>query len=190
MPAVGLLVRLNRVIVFCLATCGLIIGPVSNVRAQEVGSPAEPGRERRMTVTGGVGNAHGWFGGQVQRHFGANRWGVFGGLGYTPDLEPHDPSGLTVAAGIRVFTGGPRHRGYLELSVSQIGIEAPGGVYPDGRRLYGPGFQGGYEYSTPQGVTFVASLGIGRAIGLGGHDSPWQPMVGLGIGYTWSRNRR
>jgi len=186
---VGLPVQLSRAIITCFATVCLISGAVPSVRAQAAGPSAVPDRERRITVTGGVGNAHGWFGGQLEGHFGSDRWGLFGGLGYTPSLEPHDASGVTVAAGIRVFTGGARHRGYLELSVSQIGIEEPGIVYPNGRRLYGPGIQGGYEYLTRRGVTFVASLGIGRAIGLGGHDSPWQPMVGLGIGYTWLTNR-
>jgi hypothetical protein len=68
----------------------------------------------------------------------------------------------------------------------RIGIEKPGYVYPCGRRLYGPGVQVGYEYLTRRGLTFVGSLGIGCALGLGGYTSPLQPMVGLGLGYTWS----
>ena len=44
----------------------------------------------------------------------------------------------------------------------------------------------GYEYLTRRGLTFVGSLGIGCALGLGGYTSPLQPMVGLGLGYTWS----
>lgn len=57
----------------------------------------------------------------------------------------------TFAAGGRAYTSGARHRGYVELSVSQIltvqdGQDFVNGEWvPDaGHRLYGPGLQLGY----------------------------------------------
>jgi len=178
--------RLKHAISLWMTTSCLILGCAASAGAQDA-APALPLRGGRvMTVIGGVGNANGWYGVQVERHVAASRLALFGGLGYTPALELGDPSGLTVAGGVRGFTHGVTHRGYLELSVSQIGIEAPGNAYPHGRRLYGPGVQVGYEYLARRGLTLVGSLGIGCAIGLGGERNPLQPMVGFGLGYTWS----
>lgn len=93
-----------------------------------------------LTVTAGVGNAMGWFGGQAERYLRAGRVGLFAGLGYLPALNNGDPSGPTFAAGVRTYTNGQKHRAFLEASISQIAAER-GPCYGDCLRAYGPGIQ-------------------------------------------------
>ncbi len=47
---------------------------------------------RWFTLLTGVGNSVGWFGAQGERYFVGDRLSVFGGLGYTPDVDAN-PSG-------------------------------------------------------------------------------------------------
>ena len=140
-------------------------------------------RPRTMTITPGLGNAMGWLGVQGERYFRGDRLSVFLGLGYTPAVDPGDPSGLTAAAGLRGYTPGLRHRAFLELSVSQIAVE----LRPDGERLYGPGLQAGYQFTTLGGFTLMASAGLGYAVGSPDYvvGSAVQALLGFGIGYTW-----
>ena len=81
-------------------------------------SPA-PLDAREVTLLAGVGNTMGWLGIQAERYFHQERFSVFGGLGYMPSTDPGYPTGFTFAAGARAFTGGKRHRAFLEASVSQ-----------------------------------------------------------------------
>jgi hypothetical protein len=138
---------------------------------------------RSFTVTPGIGNAMGWFGAQAERYFTNDRLSLFVGLGYTPELESGDPSGITFAAGARGYTGGARHRGFLELSVSQIVIE----LWPEEGRHYGPGLQAGYQYVAGGGFTLMGSAGVGYAPGIGYAGDGVEPLLGLGVGYTWRR---
>jgi hypothetical protein len=85
--------------------------------AQEV-----PGRV--ATVTAGIGNNMGWLGVQGERYFARERLSAFLGLGYTPSVDTGDPTGPTFALGLRGYTGGIKHRGFLALSVSQLFVEA------------------------------------------------------------------
>lgn len=146
----------------------------------------------RATLLAGLGNSLGWFGIQGEAYFVTGRLSTFAGLGYTPDLEGNDPTGLTGAAGVRGYTGGVRHRAFVELGVSQVAVEvdlAPqpnGSIGETGRRLYGPGLQIGYQYMALRGFTAMVSTGVGYILA----DPPmfasrWQPLVGLGFGYTW-----
>jgi len=59
----------------------------------------------------------GWLGAQGERYFAHARRSIFLGLGYMPDVDGDDTSGLAAAAGIRGYTGGDRHRAFLELSL-------------------------------------------------------------------------
>lgn len=146
----------------------------------------------RATLLGGLGNSLGWFGIQGEAYFVTGRLSTFAGLGYTPDLEGNDPTGLTGAVGVRGYTGGVRHRAFAEFGVSQVAVEvdlAPqqnGSIGETGRRLYGPGLQVGYQYMALRGFTAMVSTGVGYILA----DPPmftsrWQPLVGLGFGYTW-----
>lgn len=125
----------------------------------------------------------GWFGAQGELYFAHERASAFGGLGYTPAIDEGDPSGITGAAGLRAFTNGIRHRGFLELSVSQVAVQT--GV--EDKRLYGPGLQAGYQYAALSGFTFLVSAGVGVVLNGGDRldDSAVQALVGLGFGYTW-----
>ena len=81
------------------------------------------------------------------------------GAGYTPEIDAGDPSGPTFAAGLRGFTPGDKHRGFLELSISQLALVY--GSAKERRRLYGPGLQAGYQFVTAGGFTLMLSLGLG-----------------------------
>ena len=146
----------------------------------------------RVTLLGGLGNSLGWFGIQGEAYFVTGRFSTFAGLGYTPDLEENDPTGLTGAAGVRGYTGGVRHRAFVELGVSQVAVEVDlaqqqnGSIRETGRRLYGPGLQIGYQYLALRGFTAMVSTGVGYILAEPPRfASRWQPLVGLGFGYTW-----
>ena len=150
------------------------------------GMPAQaPEPVRVVTVTAGVGNAMGWFGAQGERYFGPDRFSAFVGAGYTPSLDQGEPSGPTFAAGLRGYTAGFKHRGFLEASVSQIFTEVRG--LEPGRRLYGPGLAAGYQFVSRGGFTVMTSLGIGYAPGVDEGFTKVAALVNLGFGYTWRR---
>lgn len=141
-----------------------------------------PPLPRAFAITAGLGNAHGWLGVQGERYFTNDRLSAFAAAGYTPELDPGDPSGLSFAAGARGYTGGTRHRAFLEASVSQILLE----LAPEPGRRYGPGLQVGYQYVAHGGFTGALSFGFGYAPGVstGGEVAA---LLGLGLGYTWRR---
>ena len=141
--------------------------------------------KRVATLTAGVGNAMGWLGLQAERYFGRERLSAFLGAGYTPSLDPGDPSGPTVAAGVRGFTAGFKHRGFLALSVSQIFVETA--LNEDPHRLYGPGLEIGYQFASQGGFTFMASVGLGYAPAAPEEASEVGELLGIGLGYTWRR---
>jgi hypothetical protein len=146
--------------------------------AQEV-----PGRV--ATVTAGIGNNMGWLGVQGERYFARERLSAFLGLGYTPSVDTGDPTGPTFALGLRGYTGGIKHRGFLALSVSQLFVES--GVGEDGSRLYGPGLEAGYQFASRGGFTIALGAGVGYAPGMPDGESAVGSMVELGFGYTWRR---
>jgi hypothetical protein len=143
---------------------------------------------RVVTVTAGVGHAMGWYGAQGERYFGPDRLSAFVGAGYTPSTDQDEPSGPTFAAGLRGYTAGFRHRGFLEASVSQIFTQTHA-VEP-GRRLYGPGLAAGYQYAARGGFTLMTSLGLGYAPGVEGGYTKVGMLANLGLGYTWRRRAR
>lgn len=163
-----------------LALTLAVVGATSSLRAQETGAGTSV---PSVTVLAGIGNAMGWFGAQAERYVARGRLSGFVGLGYTPSLDPGDPSGVTVAAGVRGFTHGRRHRGFLELSVCQVAVYASS-LDNDARR-YGPGMQAGYQHVSRGGLTFLASLGLGYSIETPAGFNAVQPLFGLGFGYTW-----
>ena len=140
---------------------------------------------RSVTVTAGVGNAMGWFGAQGEHYLGDERVSLFVGLGYSPRFDQNDARGLTFAGGLRGFTGGDKHRAFLEGSVSQLFVES--GPLGSSRRLYGPGVQAGYQFVAPGGFTLMASIGLGYAPGVSTPVDGWAGLLGLAAGYTWRR---
>ena len=142
-----------------------------------------PASTRVATLTGGVGNTMGWFGLQGERYFAGERLSLFLGAGYTPEIDPGIPTGPTFALGIRGFTAGLKHRGFLALSLSQLFVEQ----YGNSRRFYGPGLEAGYQFASRGGFTIMAALGLGYAPGVPEHASKVGGMAELGLGYTWLR---
>ena len=155
--------------------------------AQTGAAPLPP--RPKVTVLGGFGNPMGWFGGQVERYFAGGRGSVFGGLGYTPSIDG-SWSGVAVAAGARMFTG-ERHRLFLEASVSQLAVEAPGdpSLSKGDERSYGPGLSAGYQLAKPGGFTLMVSAGVGHTVGGASHLQGTVVLFGLGFGHTWRSAR-
>jgi hypothetical protein len=163
----------------------LFLLPAAHFAAQA--TDAAPAPLRIVTITAGIGNSMGWFGLQGERYFARDRLSAFLGAGYTPSIDEGDPSGATFAAGIRGFTAGLKHRGFLEASVSQIFIES--GFVERPRRLYGPGLAAGYQFASRGGFTLMVSLGLGYAPGAEEYESEsaFGGLINLGLGYTWRR---
>ena len=143
-------------------------------------SSVSPSR-RVFTLTPGIGNSMGWLGMQGERYFHAERLSAFAGLGYMPETNEGYPEGITLAGGVRGYTPGEHHRGFLELSISQVLVES----YPKRARHYGPGVQAGYQLTTSGGFTLMISGGVGYALGMPAGSSSVGGLFGLGIGYTW-----
>lgn len=160
----------------------LILAAALASPAQAAQTAPVPIAEPLVTVTGGVGNAMGWLGVQAERYFVHGRMSAFGGLGYTPSVDVYDPNGITLAAGVRGYTAGLKHRGFAEASACQVGIvsdpERP-------RRFYGPCGQLGYQFASRGGFTFLASFGVGYALGAESFRNRTLGLAGFGLGYTW-----
>lgn len=146
----------------------------------------------RATLLGGLGNALDWLGVQGEAYFATGRLSTFAGLGYTPDVEPGDPSGLTGAGGLRGYTGGRRHRAFVELGISQVAVEVDRSFQPNGTvrgdrtPALRPRSPAWISVHGAQGVTAMVSTGVGYFLAEPPQSaSRWQPLLGLGFGYTW-----
>jgi hypothetical protein len=134
------------------------------------------------TITAGIGNAMGWFGAQGEGYFAHGRLSAFGGVGYTPAVDDFGASGLTVAAGLRGYTAGGKHRGFAEASACQVATVSD---LVEPKRFYGPCVQAGYQFASRGGFTLVLSTGVGYALGAAEYGNRAQALIGLGLGYTW-----
>jgi hypothetical protein len=161
-----------------------LVAPLSAPGQESGAAPQIP--RRVATLTAGIGNVMGWFGLHGEGYFAQERLSGFVGLGYTPSVDPGDPSGLTFAVGLRAFTVGVKHRGFLALSVSQLAVES--GFVENPRRFYGPGLEAGYQYAARGGFTLMASLGLGYAPGVPEGEREIGGVLALGLGYTWRRS--
>ena len=162
----------------------ILLSPRLSAAEQEA-SLASQVPPRVASLTAGLGNVMGWFGLHGEGYFARERLSGFVGLGYTPSVDPGDPSGPTFAIGLRGFTAGIKHRGFLALSLSQLAIES--GPVENPRRFYGPGLEAGYHYVARGGFTFLASVGLGFAPGVPEGEKEVGEVVALGLGYTWRR---
>lgn len=167
-----------------LLSAVLLAGIPAQARA-EVPDSAVGFRPRSFTLLAGFGNAMGWFGLQGEKYFAGDRISGFAGLGYTLAVDEGDASGVTGAVGARGYTPGRKHRGFLELSVSQLTVEQA--CFDACRRKYGPGVQAGYQFVTRGGFTLLASVGLGYAPGMPEGDDKVSVMGGFGLGYSWRR---
>lgn len=141
-----------------------------------------PAQESQPTATllGGVGNVIGGFGAGAEYYVAGSSVSLAAGVGYWPSEDLCDQGTVSGAGALRVFLGGPRHRGFLEGSYSLLEIScfAGGGQI---NRHYGPGLSAGYRYTSSGGFTFTAGGGIGDA------SNGSVLLILLGLGYTWQR---
>lgn len=172
--------RFHPVLTRTLLLATTLAGPVQ--AATQTAPAAFP--EPLVTVTAGVGNAMGWLGVQAEGYLAHGRLSAFGGLGYTPSVDAFDPEGITLAAGVRGYTAGLKHRGFAEASVCQVGIVSDP---EEPRRFYGPCGQLGYQFASRGGFTALLSLGVGYALGATGYQHRTLGLLGFGLGYTWRR---
>ncbi len=187
MRTVGWKHRTQGTALVCL---GLLLGSgVAAVGAQEEAPTSEvvPHSPRKpvLTVLGGLGSSYGGFGAQAEYYLGGGRFSVFGGVGYHPAGEDDRyPSGLAGAGGARLYAGGARHRGFLEVAVSPIAdaFVAHDDELVDQTIVYGPSVQLGCQL-VRTGFTFrLRRFGYGR---WGEYDLSVTASEGLGIGHTW-----
>jgi hypothetical protein len=170
----------------CLITLVTMVTATS--LAGQAPAPAPDVKPRAATITLGIGNSNGWFGLRGEKYFSGDRLSLTAGLGYTPASDGYEAAGVTGSVGARGYTGGRRHRGFAELSITQVQVETRftelGEGYWSGR--YGPGIQLGYQLVTGGGLTFEVSGGLGYAMG-----SHWPgegrqaALIGLAFGYTF-----
>ena len=121
----------------------------------------------------------GWFGAQAERYFTHGRLSAFGGLGYTPRVDAFDPEGVTLAAGVRGYTAGLKHRGFAEASLCQVGVLSDP-EHPS--RFYGPCAQLGYQFASRGGFTLLLSLGVGYAVGAMARPESGARPAGVRVG--------
>lgn len=144
---------------------------------------------RRVTVLGGAGLATGGgLGLQAELYFQGDRFSAFAGVGRPSELEGEQTvtaSGAGFAGGLRVYTGGRVHRGFLEAAVGPVGLEWR--PENDRRPLYGPVLQAGWQMTRPGGFTLALSAGVGHALDSDRADGSTDAVVSLGLGYTWRR---
>ena len=143
---------------------------------------------RSFTLTAGFGNSTGGIGLLAEKYVVRSRLALFAGLGYLPEEDPGDANGVGVAAGLRGFTPGVKHRGFLELSVSELFVQK--GCFDACERRYGPGLQAGWHFVTRGGFTLWLSGGVGVSFSTPEGSESVAAMGGLGLGYTWRRNPR
>lgn len=165
-----------------LLLLGLLGFPISLLAQGTRDSLPKP---RFVTLTAGFGNTQGGFGIQGEKYFAKTRLSVFGAIGYIPAEDDGDYKGAGAAGGLRGFTPGLKHRGYLELSISPLFIDQS--CFDDCSAHYGPGLSAGWQMVTRGGFTLWLSSGIGVAFNAYGSGDSVALMGGIGLGYTWRR---
>ena len=125
-----------------------------------------------------LGNDYGGVGLNFEYYWANTNASAFGGFGYSPDYNRQDfaEGDLIFIGGIRVFTKGVKHRGFLQLSIGPV-------QYHSAVVNYGPALSAGYHRTSRQGFTFVVDLGVG-------FDPNRDEAIAIssfGFGYTWRK---
>ena len=155
-----------------LIACGLTVLCSAPALAQDDGSADLS--HRRVSVLAGVGNIFGGFGGTVEAFPFHRQVGLVGGIGYIPDSD----NGMSGAGALRFYTGGQRHRLFLEGSFGPVAISI--GNYSQSTH-YGLGVAGGYSYAARSGFTLLVSGGVGRTTSVADTEA----LLSVGLGFTW-----
>ena len=151
-------------------------------------TPLPPPETRQATLAAGVGSTVAGVGLSAEKYLGHGVFSVLGGIGYVYDT--HDGRGATgagVAAALRAYSHGRKHRIFGELSFSPVAVEvAPEGSGLRGQTIsYGPGASAGYNLVTHCGFTLSLSAGIAKAVTGGADNSGF--ISSLTLGHTWVR---
>jgi hypothetical protein len=163
----------------------LLVAAMSPVQAEDGGASVDA--PPRFTMLLGFGTSIPGLGAGAEVYLAASRVSLFGAGGYMPSSnDGRGASGFGMAGGVRLFTAGRRHRGFVEASVSPAGVEVAAegsGLKGDGL-VYGPGVSLGYQFVGKGGTTVMASGGI--AYGISGEvEHQAYPLVTFALGYTW-----
>ena len=153
--------------------------------------PAQPPATRQASVAVGLGNTVPGIGVSVEKYISGGQASIFGGAGYVPDsYDGRGAKGAAVAAGLRAYTRGRKHRAFAELSISPVAVEvAPEGSGLRGRTIsYGSSLSVGYNMVTHGGFTLALSTGVGQAMtgAAGAHGTEFVSSIALG--HTWARH--
>lgn len=153
-----------------------------------VSGPAAAQEPPRASLLAGFGNSFGWFGAQGEVYLATGRLAGFVGLGFMPNFLNDEGSGAAGAVGVRGFTAGTRHRGFVELSISALSNNVSrtfGSDLVEKSIGYGPGFAVGYQFIGESGLTIVLSGGVGLDDDeFDPEGSRFKPTLGVGLGYT------
>ncbi|MET0553210.1 MAG: hypothetical protein ABW221_09240 [Vicinamibacteria bacterium] len=145
-----------------------------------------------MTVLAGLGAATAGLGVQAEAYFGRDRFSAFGGAGYSPSFDEDGTvyaRGAGVSGGLRAYTPGRVHRGYLEVAYGPLAAEgAPEGFPRDELALaYGPAAQAGWRMTRPGGFTLSLSVGVGHVSDTDLAEGDTDVVAFIGLGKTWRR---
>ena len=123
------------------------------------------------------------------------KYSVFGGLGYYSVSELNSTGGAAFAAGFRIFSEISNHRYFGEASYSMLAYQGYSFLNEviSLKKYYGPGVQIGYQVIgdgrqsflslvLPDGLTLLASAGVGYANIPNRNNTSL--LLGVSIGYT------
>jgi hypothetical protein len=165
----------------CLFLALLLAGAPGRADEQEPSAASS----HVVTLLFGVGAPLGGLGLSVEGYLAGGQASVFGGLGYIPSYEEvQSASRPAFAGGARYFfRSDTRHRLFVEGAFVPLAVVTAPNF---DKMVYGMGGTVGYQYLKDTGLTFMASAGLGFAV-LPTEVSGTCFVVGLGLGYTWSR---
>ncbi len=149
--------------------------PFAAVAAQSPGPDSLAARHAVFTV--GLGNSYAGIGGAFEGFLYRSRLSAFASVGYIPEVNASDGR-VAATGGIRAYTGGSRHRVFLEGAFAPLIADQSLASAPI---PYGPSLALGYAYTSRSGFTLSLSRGIGWATSR--HRTV--AVGNFGIGYTW-----
>lgn len=152
-------------------------------------------RETAYNLSGytGIGNSLGWFGIQAEKYLSDGKYSAFGGFGYYPSDHISTSGGTAFAVGFRIFSEVSNQRYFGEASYSMLAYR---GIYfGNDIKYYGPGAQIGYQVIgdgrqsflslvLPEGLTLLASAGLGYADVQELGESNIHFVFGVSVGYS------